>query len=163
MTMQIQLRCNDYKTRFCVVNKSNAERNALENIHNAWQSFQCKILLKRLTLTRNKHHYCLETWTADEINKCRWKLLNPLTHAYLRKYIQLLNWNTDNCKLNVHYRFKELGSKELFLARADYISFTYGHRVKRCFSPFRQKNSRKHTETNLQHTHSKRSSVCLYQ
>lgn len=90
-------------------------------------------------------------------------LLNPLTLAYLRKYIQLLNWNTDNCKLNVHYRFKELGSKELFFARADYISFTYGHRVKRCFSPFRQKNSRKHTETNLQHTPSKRSSVCLYQ
>ena len=90
-------------------------------------------------------------------------LLNPLTLAYFRKYIQLLNCNTDNCKLNVHYRFKELGSKELFFARADYISFTYGHRVKRCFSPFRQKNSRKHTETNLQHTPSKRSSVCLYQ
>lgn len=90
-------------------------------------------------------------------------LLNPLTHAYLRKYIQLLNWNTDNCKLNVHYRFKELGSKELFFARADYISFTYGHRVKRCFSPFRQKNSRKQTETNFQHKPSKCSSVCLYQ
>lgn len=80
-------------------------------------------------------------------------LLNPLTHAYLRKYIQLLNWNTDNCKLNVHYRFKELGSKELFLARADYISFTYGHRVKRCFSPFRQKNSRKHTMKPIYNSH----------
>ena len=38
-------------------------------------------------------------------------LLNPLTHAYLRKYIQLLNWNTDNCNLNVIIASKNLAAK----------------------------------------------------